>query len=502
MNASKGEAGMSYPSELLSVAEMYQADRLAMEGGVSGLTLMEAAGAGIAEIIIDRWPRGRCLILCGPGNNGGDGYVVARHLDAAGWEVDLLSLGDPAHLQGDAAAMRDRWDGPIRRLEDANLADLDLIVDAVFGAGFSRPLEDEVASLFERVRKTGLPVVAVDMPSGVNGDTGAADAAALPASLTVTFFRPKPGHFLYPGRALAGELQIIDIGIEADYLEDLDPDTHLNGPDLWRDDLPVLSPLGHKFSRGHAAVTGGGVSSSGAARLSARAMLRGGAGAATLVAPPSALMVYAVALEAVMVKVLEAAEEFASWLAERRISAVLIGPGNGVSERTRAFTIAALESAADVVLDADALTVFKDDPDTLFSLIGAKRAGEVILTPHEAEFERIFSFSGSKLHRAREAAALSGAVILLKGADTVIATPDGKAVINYNAPPDLATAGSGDVLAGLITGFLASGMSAFSAASAAAWIHGEAGARLGAGLISEDIETALPAILRELRGKS
>ena len=490
---------MTYPSELLSVSEMYQADRLAMEGGVPGTVLMEAAGRGCAGLIMDRWPRGRCLVLCGPGNNGGDGYVIARHLDAAGWQVDLVSLVDPVLLKGDAAYMRDRWDEPILSLEEAEIAGVELVVDAGFGAGFSRHLEDDVARFFAAVRRAAPPVVAVDVPSGVNGDSGAVDAAALPATMTISFFRAKPGHFLYPGRAMCGELRIIDIGIEADCLEDIDPDTHLNGPDLWCDDLPVLSPMGQKFSRGHAAVTGGGVSSTGAARLAARAALRAGAGAVTLICPPSALMVYAVTLEAVMVASFAEVAEFEIWLKERRIGTVLLGPGNGVSERTREFVIAALESSSNVVLDADALTVFQGDPETLFSLIGTKRDGEVVMTPHEAEFERIFSLSGSKLQRAREAAALSGAVVLLKGADTVIATPDGKAVINYNAPSDLATAGSGDVLAGLICGFLSGGMPAFSAAAAAAWVHGEAGARLGPGLIAEDLEGKIPALLGELK---
>lgn len=474
---------------------MYQADRLAMEGGVSGTTLMEAAGQGIAELILGNWPRGRCLVLCGPGNNGGDGYVAARHLQDAGWEVDLASLVDPSVLMGDAAVMRDKWDGDILSLHEVPFEGLDLVVDAVFGAGFSRFLDNGVAALLSKVKKAAIPVVAVDMPSGVNGDTGAVDPNSIPAAMTVTFFRAKPGHFLYPGRSYCGDLRVIDIGIAADYLEEIDPATHLNGPDLWRDDLPLLKPEIQKYSRGHAAIVGGGISSTGAARLAARAALRAGAGATTVVSPPSALMIYAAALEAVMVTAIGEEEDFENWLQSRRIGTVLIGPGNGVTDRTREFTRLALESTANVVIDADALTVFKDEPDTLFYLIQEKEEGEVVLTPHEAEFERIFSLAGSKLERARAAAALSGAVVLLKGADTVIATPDGKAVINHNAPPFLATAGSGDVLSGLITGLFSGGMTAFSAAATATWIHGAAGDSLGPGLIAEDIESVIPEIL-------
>lgn len=489
---------MALPSELLSVAEMYEADRLAIDGGVSGATLMEAAGRGIADLLLESRPVGRCLILCGPGNNGGDGYVVARHLREAGWQVDLASLHDPAALGGDAAIMRDRWCGPITPFAAVSIDGVTLVVDALFGAGFSRYLEDDVSTLFARIKRAGIPVVAVDVPSGVNGDTGAVDAGAIPAAMTVTFFRAKPGHFLYPGRGYCGDIRIIDIGIDADYLEEIDPDTHLNDPELWQDDLPVIRPEMQKYSRGHAAIIGGGTSSTGAARLAARACLRAGAGAATVACPPSALVIYAAALEAVMVKSISDGDEFTDWLNRRRIGSLLIGPGNGVTERTRDFTALALESSADVVLDADAITVFAEDPDTLFSMIEEKTEGEVVLTPHEAEFERIFSLSGSKLQRARQAAEMSGAVVLLKGADTVIATPDGKAVINYNAPPYLATAGSGDVLAGLITGFLSGGMTAFSAAAAAAWLHGAAGNELGPGMISEDIETKIPALLKKL----
>ncbi|TNE38900.1 MAG: NAD(P)H-hydrate epimerase, partial [Alphaproteobacteria bacterium] len=350
---------MSAETELLTVEEMYRADALTIEGGVSGAELMEKAGVRVVALITAKWERGRVLILCGPGNNGGDGYVAARLLKEAGWQVDLVAIGDPKMLKGDAAVMRDRWGGAIDTPAAADPEQANLVIDAVFGAGLTRALEEPVVSLFRKVREAGLPVIAVDMPSGVNGNDGTADAATLSASYTVTFFRGKPGHFLYPGRGFCGELLITDIGIEAGVLRKIAPKTSRNDPALWRDLMPRADALGHKYSRGHAAVTGGGVASTGAARLSARAALRSGAGAVTLITPFSALMVYASALTAVMVRACGEPSDFAAWIREKRIGVVLLGPGNGVSDRTRGFVEAALESNADVLLDADALTVLK-----------------------------------------------------------------------------------------------------------------------------------------------
>ncbi|MCR9215323.1 MAG: NAD(P)H-hydrate dehydratase [Proteobacteria bacterium] len=489
---------MTAGSELLSVSEMYEADRLTIEGGTTGVTLMEAAGKGIADFILENWNTGSALILCGPGNNGGDGYVVARLLQAQGWKIDLVAIGDPAALKGDAAVMKDQWSGDIHSQRDMSPLGHDLVVDSVFGAGFSRRLPDDIRSYFREIVDIGIPVVAVDVPSGVNGTTGEVDEGALPATHTVTFFRPKIGHYLYPGRSLCGDIHVIDIGINLDCLEAISPQAHLNSRNLWQSDFSLLKPQFHKYSRGHAAVVGGGVSSTGAARLAARACLRAGAGAVTVVTPPSALMTYAAALEAVMVTSIGSDDAFLDWLESRRIGTVLIGPGNGVTDRTRSFVIAALQSDANVILDADALTVFQEEPNILFQAIASKREGNCILTPHEAEFARLFSKEGSKLERAVGAANQSGAVILLKGPDTVIAMPEGKAIINHNAPPFLATAGSGDVLAGIISGLVSSRMPAFLAAAAGAWIHGKAAQMLGSGMIAEDIEAKIPDILAGL----
>jgi NAD(P)H-hydrate epimerase len=344
------------------------------------------------------------------------------------------------------------------------------------------------------VNASGLPVVAVDLPSGISGDSGAVMGSAIRADLTVTFYRRKPGHLLLPGRAHCGETLVAEIGMPPSVEGDVAARQWRNTPALWRQDLPRPDADGHKYRRGHAVVAGGGMKSSGAARLSARAALRAGAGLVTLSSPRSSLMVNAAQLNAVMVDTADGVDDWRALVDDRKRTAFLIGPGHGINDRTREFVLAALASAKPCVLDADALTVFQDDPQALFAAI----RGPCILTPHDGEFARLFDVSGDKPARVRRAAAASGAVVLLKGADTVIADPDGRLAINDNAPPDLATAGSGDVLAGFCLGLLAQGMAAFPAACAAVWLHGAAGAACGRGLIAEDLPEALPAILRRL----
>jgi NAD(P)H-hydrate epimerase len=483
------------PEVVLSIADMYAADRAAISGRVRGEDLMEAAGAAVTREIRARWPAGGVTILCGPGNNGGDGFVVARHLAAAGWRVKLALAGKVEALRGDAALMARRWNGGVLPLDVAALDGAGLVVDALFGAGLSRPLEGVAAEVLGEVASRAIPCVAVDIPSGIHGDSGHVLGAAADAALTVTFFRRKPGHLLMPGRSRCGEVIVADIGIPGRVLADLDVRLHANSPALWRDALPRLRGDGHKYDRGHAVVVGGGLASTGAARLAARAALRAGAGLVTVASPPDALAVYAATLTAVMTSLVGDDAAFDDLLADERRNAVLVGPGTGVNETTRRRVEAALSAGKICVLDADALTVFRDEPRAVFEKI----ASPCLLTPHEGEFARIFDESGDKVTRARAAASASGAAVLLKGADTVIADPDGRAAINENAPPELATAGSGDVLAGLALGLMAQGMAPFEAGCAAAWIHGEAGARLGPGLISEDLEGEIPGILRMFR---
>lgn len=486
-------------SVLLTVDEMYRADRAAMDGGIPGLQLMEAAGQAVAKAIRDRWTHRTVLVLCGPGNNGGDGFVVARVLNEQGWPVRLALLGDREKLAGDAKVNADRWDGPVESPDASLLEEADLVVDALFGAGLARPLDGAARRVVESVNARGLPCVAVDVPSGVDGDTGAVLGAAPRAAVTVTFFRAKPGHYLYPGRDLCGELVVADIGIPESVLPDIGPAQAVNEPDLWLDEFPWPRWDRHKYARGHALIAGGG-ETTGAARLAARAARRAGAGVVTVLTPPEAAQIYRAALTGELVAVVEDDAAFKGRVADPRADAILIGPGVGVGPSTRNRVLAALSSSRPVALDADALTVFADRPASLFEAI----RGPCLMTPHEGEFARLFAgtdASGGKLARARRAAARSGAVVLLKGPDTVVAAPDGRAVVNVNAPPDLATAGAGDVLAGFAVALLAQGVPDFEAACCAAWLHGEAATEFGAGLIAEDIAECLPAVLRRLGGR-
>jgi NAD(P)H-hydrate epimerase len=311
------------------------------------------------------------------------------------------------------------------------------------------------------------------------------------ALATVTFFRKKPGHLLLPGRQKCGEVVVADIGIPAAVLAEITPAAAENGPALWRHVFPWPRVDGHKYARGHVVVVGGAVMT-GAARLAARAARRVGAGLATIAAPAEALAVYRAGDAGTIVTALD---DYPSLLADARKNAVVLGPGGGTGSAMRERVLATLRAGKATVLDADALTSFAEAPDLLFQALNAN----AVLTPHDGEFSRLFgTVPGSRLVRARHAAAHSGAVVLLKGADTVIAHPDGRAVINANAPPGLATAGSGDVLAGLIGGLLAAGMAGFDAAACAAWLHGAAAAAFGPGLIAEDLAEELPKVLLHL----
>ena len=486
---------MVVESTLLTVGECYAADRLTADSGVPSVDLMEAAGRAVAEEICRRFPPAPVAVLCGPGNNGGDGFVVARHLQAAGYPITVALLGPLAALKGDAAAMAARWNGDILPLGPDALVGAGLIVDALFGAGLARPLSGTAAEAVEAANASRVPIVAVDIPSGVAGDSGAVSGLAVQAALTVTFFRRKPGHLLFPGRALAGEVVTRDIGIPDAVLAALRPNLCANGPALWRSAYPCPRLDGHKYHRGHALVISGSAGTTGAARLAARAALRVGAGLVSVAGPRSALLVLAAQLTAVMTLSFEGADGLRALLRDKRRNAVLLGPGNGVGGATRANVLAALETGRPVVLDADALTSFADCRD---ALLGAAK-GELVLTPHEGEFARLFDAAGDKLSRARAAARQVGAVVLLKGPDTVIAAPDGRAAINDNAPPELATAGAGDVLGGFVLGLLAQGMPAFEAAAAATWLHGEAARAFGPGLIAEDLSETLPQVLRRLK---
>ncbi|HEU0071868.1 MAG TPA: NAD(P)H-hydrate dehydratase [Alphaproteobacteria bacterium] len=496
---------MTNGCELLSVAEMARADSQAIGAGVPGTQLMEAAGKAVADAVRARWPRSPVLVLAGPGNNGGDGFVAARHLAAAGWPVRVALLGERSALKGDAAHHAALWSGQTAALSVETLRDGEIVVDALFGAGLARPLSGTAAAVVLALNARRAKCLAVDLPSGLAGDTGQPlGEAVVRAEATVTFFRKKPAHLLWPGRGLCGEVIVADIGIPA--AAALGAHAFENEPALWRGHFPQPGPEDHKYTRGHLAVVGGAVMT-GAARLAARAGQRSGAGMVSVLCPPEAHPIYAADLLSAVVAPVADLAAFIAFLERRRIAAVIVGPGNGVGETTRAHVLAALAAGAPCVIDADAITSFAEakpqGPGELFAAIAAA-SGACILTPHEGEFARLFAGidpSSDKLSRARAAAAGSGATVILKGYDTVIAAPDGRAAINGNAPTTLATAGAGDVLAGLAGGLIAQKMPPFEAACAAVWLQGAAAAAFGPGLIADDLPGQIPYILPQLVAK-
>jgi ADP-dependent NAD(P)H-hydrate dehydratase / NAD(P)H-hydrate epimerase len=490
--------------ELLTNAEMAEADRLAIAGGVAGIALMESAGRAVADAVAGRAAPGSTIaIIAGPGNNGGDGFVAGRLLAERGFAVRLALVGDRAKLKGDAAEAARRFGGTVEPASARVLDGAGVVVDALFGAGLGRPVAGAAAAMIAAMNACGAPIIAVDLASGINGTTGAVMGTAVTAAECVTFFRRKPGHVLLPGRLHCGPIHVADIGIPAQVLERVRPQTFLNRPALWQGHFPVPRIDGHKYARGHAVVVSGGASHTGAARLAARAALRAGAGLVTIASPREALPINAAASLAVMVRPVDGAGELAAYLGDRRLNALVLGPGGGVGQAMRELVAAGLAGPRAAVLDADALTSFEDNVAALAAAL-AGRDHPVVLTPHAGEFARLFknepeiTDQTSKIGMARAAAAATGAVVLLKGPDTVIAAPDGRAAVNDNAPPWLATAGAGDVLAGFIVGLLAQGMPGFEAAAAAAWVHGEAAARVGPGLIAEDLPEAVPAVYRGL----
>jgi NAD(P)H-hydrate epimerase len=479
---------------LLTCAEMAAADAAAIASGTTGSALMETAGRAIARAVIERYRRQPVLVLCGPGNNGGDGFVTARHLQAEGWSVKLALLRGAGDLRGDAARAAGQWRGTVAAPSPGLLEGRPLVIDALFGAGLTRRIEGVALGLIESINRERLPVVAVDVPSGLHGDTGEVMGAAPRAELTVTFFRAKPGHYSLEGLRRCGDLQVVDIGIPPSVLDTIGPRLWRNEPPLWADVLRRDDPGDHKYARGHLTILGG-AAATGAARLAAMAARRAGAGLATIASPSAAAPIYRMAEPGNLILEADDGPAFARLLDDRRRNGFLIGPGSGVNERTRDAVLAVLAANRAVVLDADVLTAFADDRSRLFSAI----RGPVLLTPHEGEFRRLFpelAMVPGKVARVREAARLSGATVLLKGPDTVIAAPDGRAIINIHAPASLATAGSGDVLAGIAAGLMTQGLSPLAAAAAAAWLHGECAYGFGKpGLIAEDLAGRLPEAL-------
>jgi len=482
---------------LLTCDEMRCAEQLCCaEGRFSYYDLMQNAGHAVARIIQDRWKPCRVLVMCGPGNNGGDGYVVAETLRKAGWPVFIGALPSNS-LPPDAAQAVQEWHGETRPLTPDLFEQVDMVVDALFGTGLQRPLAGEIARTIDKLKARNMLVVAIDMASGVDGDTGQSKGTAVQAQVTVTFFRKKWGHVLLPGAVRNGETVVTDIGISPTVLNEIKPSVAENHPDLWLSDFPFPQPEGHKYSRGHALILGGAVMT-GASRLAARAAQRLGAGLVTLGVPDAVLSVYATSLESVLVRRAETLDEWRAMLDDPKRNTVLVGPGLGANGAAKELVLAALETRKQTVLDADALTVFADGSEALFHNLHPN----CVLTPHEGEFMRLFGAridaGANKIARVRKAAEMAGCVVLLKGADTVIADPEGRVVVNTNAPAWLATGGSGDVLAGMILGLLTPGMPLFQSAAAACWIHGRIAGLLGPGLIAEDLVNSLPSVLKDL----
>lgn len=491
--------------EILTPAEMGEADRLTIAAGPGdGYGLMLNAGHAIARhLLAHHSDIPEFHILCGPGNNGGDGYVIARILVESGASVNVWASGTPKPGTDAARALEDCPVKP-RSIDGFEPARGSLVVDALFGAGLDRPVAGKAAAAIARANDAHVRRVAVDVPSGLDGSSGQPLGPVLKAACTITFFRKKPGHLLYPGRTLCGDLIVANIGIPDDVLAAIQPGCFENTPNFWQDRLPAPDVDTHKYKRGHVAVFSGGATATGAARLSALAAARSGAGAVTVLSPAEALDVNAAHLTSIMLSRCDHRQDLESFIERRKPSAFVLGPGFGIGDKTRELSLSLLQDQAlKLVFDADTITSFQDRPDALFAATQRSSEVRLVLTPHEGEFKRLFpdiveTTTPSKLERARTAASRAKAIVIYKGADTVIASPDGRAAINTNGTPLLATAGSGDVLAGLTAGLMAQGMPPFEAACAAVYIHGAAARHLGFGLIAEDLPMAAANILAGL----
>jgi len=482
---------------LLDVAGARAIDRAAIAAGAPEIDLMERAGAATAAAIARRWQPMPTLVLAGPGNNGGDGFVIARLLREAGWPVELAGVCGRDRLGGAARMAADRWPGVIAPLEPGAIGGASLVVDALFGTGLARPLENVIAATVTALNARSLPVVAVDIPSGIDSDTGAILGEAVRADVTITFFRRKPGHLLLPGRDLCGEIAIAELDVPDHVYASIPTSILANDPELWLEAIPWPTAESHKYTRGHVVVLGG-TAITGAARLAAHAAQRVGAGLVMIAADPAVTALYAAWRADLMVAPVATPADFQAILADRRRNAVLLGPGSGADARLQAAIEAALAAEVGLVLDADCFAVLADQANGLL----AKLTPRVLMTPHEGEFRRVFGEPRPRLASARSAAVRTGAALLLKGSDTIVASPDGRAVINTGASPYLATGGSGDVLAGLAAGLVANRLPPFLAGLIACWIHGRAATLFGPGLLAGDLPDLVPRVLAELRDRS
>ena len=481
--------------EILTTAEMKKAEDAAITAGTSATQLMENAGFAVAQEIMNCLEPCETLVLCGPGNNGGDGFIIAHHLKKNGWPVRVACKAKKTELKGSVAQAAKKWDGAIESL-NSNLSvhQTKLVVDAIYGTGFNGQIDPETLTLFDKIRTRKIGVVAVDLPSGVDAATGSVAHGTLQAQLTVTFGRKKIAHVLHTSKFMCGRIIVSHIGVADADIESVHPTFFENHPALWLKDYPLPTPASHKYARGYVMVYGGD-DRPGAAILAAEAAQRTGAGVVSFAVSSEKLAVYQTARASIMADAFSDEEDFKALLRDERKTALVIGCGAGANERLENAVLAALPFNKAVVLDGDVFTAFKGKTENLFKSLTPKH----ILTPHEGEFERLFpDLDGDKLSRARVAAKKCGAIVVLKGADTIIAAPDGTAIIQHDSPATLATAGSGDVLAGLIGGFASQGMTPFMAAAAGVWLHAEAARKHGLGLTAEDIISQISQTLNDL----
>ncbi|MGN0904063.1 MAG: NAD(P)H-hydrate dehydratase [Alphaproteobacteria bacterium] len=471
--------------EILTAAQMYGADKETCAKIMPEIQLMENAGFAAACALSRHFGKQPVTVLCGSGNNGGDGFVMARVLHGWGWPVEVVFAGDMRSMTESTRFNARRWEGETFPLSGSTIDRIRkrkaIVVDALFGIGLSRPLEAPVARQINALNEAGIPCVALDIPSGIQADTGKIMGTALRCVLTLTFARPKIGHFLYPGREYAATTEVLPIGIPDEIVIHQDPCLFVNGPDLFH--IPAPSPYDHKYTRGAVLIAGGRMT--GAARLAAAGARRAGAGWVKIVCPPETSALYAAGAPGIIVEAAETSEAFAAAANDPKIRAAVIGMGSGVTPETEKRLEAVVRSEKPFVADADAL-----------AFITGRDMTHGVLTPHEGEFARFFpGIEGrDKLSRALAAARETGGVIVLKGADTVIAAPDGRAAIDAETSFGLATAGSGDVLSGIIGAGLARGLPLFEAACAGVWMHSQAGILAGKNLIAEDIAEALPFV--------
>lgn len=487
--------------ELLTPEQMSTADALTIKRGIAGIELMQCAGEFVFEVLRKHFPNVKnVLVVAGIGNNGGDGFILTDLLKKNEYDVDLSIIGDDTKISGDARLAFEKIIKDVSPINDPDFNAYDLIVDGIFGAGLKREIKGHYADVIDAINSSSTHVLAIDLPSGINGQTGQISGWAIKAQATATFFRYKPGHILYPGRDLCGEIYLGQIGISKKVFNQISPTLHLNTPALWQDRYPILMTTGHKYSRGHTLSVSGELDKSGAARLMAKAALRIGSGVVTIACPLETMAAHAARTDAIMLTKLNNERELSNILNDKRINAVCVGPGLAPNKWTRERVTIILSTDKSVVLDAGALSAFSDQPNALFDMIWG-RSSPTILTPHDGEFARLFPELVSiddKVKRTKYASVKSGATIVLKGADTVIAKGTDQAAISNNAPPWLATAGSGDVLCGIIAGLLAQGMAEFDASCAGVWFHGEAGIQAGPGLISSELEQALKTVIKNI----